>query len=695
MADNENDPKDPQNLKDSKDPKDSGDTEKTAGGTGGEKPLGAYSQTEIVRERVKEFPQTPGVYLMKNSVEKIIYVGKAKNLRSRVRSYFTDSKDHSPKTRLLVRNIHKVDYILTGTEVEAFLVEASLIKKHRPRYNIRLKDDKSYPYIRVSMTDKFPRLYLARKVKKDGSLYFGPYTSGAAVWGTIRFLNSTFQIRDCKDAFFASRKRPCMTHQIGRCTAPCTAYITEEAYKEDIKGAVAFLRGRDKSVVRDLTKKMKQAAMDERFEAAAKVRDSIESLKKILERQAVVNDTSEIDQDVIGFHGTEAGTLIETIHIRSGRVIGNRPHFISLLDPAAPEEDVREWLTSFINQYYEDEFVPDELLLPVDLGNDLMRLLEAVLKERGGHDVRVRFPTDNAGHKLLDMANSNALSHYRDYVDKSEAKQKGLEEIQERLKLPNLPLRIECFDISNFQGSETVASQVVFEDGAPNKDQYRRYKIRTVQGENNDFESMREVLTRRFRHTEYDDPQLIVIDGGKGQLGIAMEVLKEAGRSDIPVVGLAKARAKGNFNDQEISATEERFYLPGRSNPVTFKPGSEAFQILVGIRDEAHRFAITYHRKLREATSLESELDFVVGLGEKRKRALLTKFANLDDIKAASIEELSKTPGMNRVLAERVLVQLNEESQLSGEETPDEKAPNENLAGPSVDDVQSFPDDGT
>lgn len=658
-------------------------------GTGGAKPLGAYSQLEIVKERVKEFPQTPGVYLMKNSVEKIIYVGKAKNLRNRVRSYFTDSKDHTPKTRLLVRNIHKVDYILTGTEVEAFLVEASLIKKHRPRYNIRLKDDKSYPYIRVSMTDRFPRLYLARKVKKDGALYFGPYTSGAAVWGTIRFLNTTFQIRDCKDAFFASRKRPCMTHQIGRCTAPCTDYITEEAYKNDIGSAVQFLRGRNKTVVKDLTVKMKKAAGEERFEAAAKVRDSIESLKKVLERQAVVNDTSEIDQDVIGFFGTDAGTLIETIHIRSGRVIGNRPHFISLLDPNAPDEDVREWLTSFINQYYADEFIPDELLLPVDLGNDLMRLLEAVLRERGGSEkVRVRFPTDNAGHKVLDMANANAQSHFADYVNKSAAKKKGLEEIQERLKLPALPFRIECFDISNFQGAETVASQVVFEDGAPNKDQYRRYKIRTVQNENNDFESMREVLTRRLKHTEYDDPQLIVIDGGKGQLGIAMEVLKQAGRTDIPVVGLAKARSKGSFSDQEVSATEERFYLPGRSNPVTFRPGSEAFQILVGIRDEAHRFAITYHRKLREATSLESELDFIVGLGEKRKRALLIKFTGLDEIKAASIEDLSKVPGMNRVLAERVLLQLNEESQLSGEDSIEEK-----VVG--SDEAQKFPDDDT
>lgn len=632
-----------------------------------ERPGGRNAQIELLREKVREFPQTPGVYLMKNAAEKIIYVGKAKNLRARVRSYFGEIKDQSAKTKFLVRNIQKVDYILTGTEVEAFLLEASLIKKHRPRYNIRLKDDKAYPYIRMSSADPFPRLYLARKVKKDGSMYFGPYTSGAAVWGTIRFLNRTFMIRDCKDAFMASRKRPCMTHQIGRCTAPCVDLIGSEDYGKDIKAAIAFLRGRDKAVVRDLTKKMKEAADDERFEAAAKIRDSIESIKQVLERQAVVNDTSEIDQDVIGYHGAEAGTLVYSVHIRSGRVIGNRSHFLPLLDPNAPEEDVREWFTSFINQYYEDNFIPDELMIATDLGNDLMRLLEAVLKERSGHDVRVRFPTDPAGHSLLDMANTNAKAHFADYVNKTEAKKKGLEEIRDRLKLSGIPNRIECFDISNFQGAETVASQVVFEDGAPNKDQYRRYRIRTVEGVN-DFESMREVLMRRFGHEEYDDPQLIVIDGGKGQLGIATEVLKTIGRQDIPVVGLAKARSQGSFSDVEVGATEERFFLPGRSNPVTFKPGSEAFQILVGIRDEAHRFAITYHRKLREATSLESELDFVVGLGEKRKRLLLTKFANLDEVRAASVEEISKITGFNRVLAERVLLQLNEDSQLSGEE---------------------------
>ncbi len=617
------------------------------------------SRLEQVREKVREFPQTPGVYLMKNHAEKIIYIGKAKNLRSRARSYFTDSKDHSPKTTLLVRQIQFVDFILTNTEVEAFLLEASLIKKHRPRYNIRLKDDKAYPYIRVSVADKFPRLYLARKVKKDGAVYFGPYTSGSAVQGTIRFLNRTFMIRDCKDAFFSTRKRPCMTHQIGRCMAPCVGYIDEPHYRKDIEGAIAFLRGNNKKVIRDLTARMKAAANEERFEAAAKVRDSIEAVKKILERQAVINDTSEVDQDVIGFYGDDRGTLLEAIHIRSGRVIGHRQNFLPLLDPNSMDEDVREWYTSFINQYYDENIVPDEVLLAVDLGNDLMRLLEAVLKERGGHEVCVRFPTDDNGHKLIDMANANAQSHHAAYVSKSERKQRGLEEIQRRLKLPNVPRRIECYDISNFQGQESVASQVVFVDGTPSKDDYRRYRIKSVQGAN-DFASMKEVLTRRFHHPEWEEPGLIVVDGGKGQLGSALEALKEVGKIHIPVVGLAKSRTQGSFSDAEISATEERFFLPSRQNPITFAPASEAFQILVGIRDEAHRFAITYHRKLREATSLESELDFVVGLGEKRKRSLLKKFASLDEIRVASLDEIADVPGFNRVLAERILLQLSE-----------------------------------
>jgi excinuclease ABC subunit C len=614
---------------------------------------------EDLREKIKDFPSGPGIYLMKTLTGKILYVGKAKILKNRVRSYFVDSQDHSPKTRLLVRHIEHIEYILTKTEVEAFLLEASLIKKHRPKYNIRLKDDKSYPYIKISWSDEFPRLYLSRKVRKDGGLYFGPYTSGGAVQESIRFLNRTFKIRDCTDAVFKTRKRPCMTWQIGRCTAPCVQMISAEEYKADVDGARSFLKGQDKKVLKELEKRMKESATNEKFEAAAKLRDSIQAIKSILQKQSVINASSEKDQDAIGFAGDERGTLLQTVHIRQGRVIGTRPHFISLLDTEDKNEDPREWLVSFLNQYYEDNYIPDEVLLPLEIGNDLVKLMEAVLLERSGHNVTVRFATDEKGRALVDMAHQNAQSQFEKYVTKSLEKDEGLLEIKEKIGLQEKPIRIECFDISNFQGAETVASQVVFEDGVPAKEHYRRYKIKSVEGIN-DYQSMKEVLSRRFEHTEYDDPQLIVVDGGKGQLNVAVKILEEMGKN-FPVVGLAKARTKGSFEDAEIQSTEERFFIPGRQNPVVFRQNTEAFHILVGIRDEAHRFAITYHRKLREATSLESELDLVVGLGEKRKKDLLKAFPNLDVIRSASVEEISQVKGFNRVLAERILLQLNEE----------------------------------
>lgn len=613
-----------------------------------------------IKEKIKEFPVSSGVYLMKNTAEKIIYIGKAKNIRNRVRSYFGEAKDISPKTRLLVQNITDIDYILTKTEVEAFLLEASLIKKHRPKYNIRLRDDKAYPYIRFSWADDFPRLYLSRKVKKDGSLYFGPYTSGFAVHGTIRFLNKTFKIRDCTDAVFKSRKRPCMTYQIGRCTAPCVNYITQQDYKEELDGAKLFLKGKNKLVLKAITEKMKKAADEEKFEVAARLRDSLESVKAILEKQHVINAASELDQDAIGFYGDERGCLIESIHVRAGRVIGRRSHYLPHFNPNDPLEDPREWLVDFLNQYYDENYIPDDVLLPVDIGSDLYKLMEQVLKERSGQKVAVRFATDEKGRSLVAMANENAEAQFQKYVSKSEEKLRGLDEIKTKLSLSERPLRIECYDISTLQGKETVASQVVFEEGVPAKDHYRRYKIKTVEGQN-DFASMYEVLNRRFQHTEYEEPHLIVIDGGKGQLSQATKILEEIGKKHIPVVGLAKARTESDFQQQDVKSTDERFFLPGRSNPVTFRSNSEALHILVGIRDEAHRFALNYHRKLREATSLESELDYVVGLGEKRKRALLSRFGSVEEIKAADPEEIAKIQGFNRVLAERILLQLNED----------------------------------
>jgi len=612
---------------------------------------------EDLKTRVSGFPTSPGVYLMKNDKDKVVYVGKAKSLKARVRSYLGSLDDQSIKTKYLMSHVVQIDYMLTKTEVEAFLLEASLIKKHRPRYNIRLKDDKAYPYIRCSLEHAFPRFYLARRVAADGGVYFGPFSSAFSVRETIRFLNRTFRIRDCSDSFLKSRTRPCISYQIGHCTAPCVKYVEAPAYREDIDNALKFLKGRNTKVLSSLTGRMKGAAEGEKFEQAAKLRDSIQAIERIWDRQTVVTTKKDYDVDVVAFFGDARGTLIETVFVRSGRVTGSRPHFIPKFDCTSEAEEVKDWLTSFLNQYYSDNMVPDEVLLPVDLGNDMIKLVQAVFVERQGKKCKITVATGSEGKKLMDLALTNAKGHFQDAVSKADRQQQGLEQIQNKLGLKELPRRIECYDISNFQGSQSVASQVVFEDGGPSKDHYRRYKIKTVTGAD-DFASMKEVLTRRFKHEEYEDPDLIVVDGGKGQLNMAVAALKEIGRSDLAVVGMAKARTLGEFSDAEVSGTEERFFLPGRQNPVIFPQNSEAMHILVGIRDEAHRFAITYHRKLREESSISSVLDTVVGLGDKRKSALLKAFTSIDDLKAASIESVVKVPGMNRVIAERVLLHL-------------------------------------
>lgn len=604
---------------------------------------------------------------MRNARDKIIYVGKAKSLRARVKSYFLNSADHSLKTKYLMMNIKNVEYILTKTEVEAFLLEASLIKKHRPRYNIRLKDDKAYPYIKVAMDHVFPRLYISRRVQSDGGIYFGPYSSGLSVRETIRFLNKTFKIRDCTDSFFATRSRPCISYQIGHCSGPCVKLVNGEEYGIDVQGAVGFLKGRNGSVIKELTAKMKEAAKEERFEAAARLRDSLQAIERIWESQTVVAMEKDYDQDVIGFVGDERGTMIETLHIRGGRMIGSRPHFLNKFNGTSDKEEVKDWLTSFLNQYYSENIIPDEIILQVDLGFDIIKLLQAVFIERQGKKAKVVAATGVEGRKLMDLALTNAQSHFNDAVTKADLQLKGMEQIKEKLGLPTLPRRIECYDISNFQGKDNVASQVVFEEGLPRKSEYRRYKIKTVIG-SNDFAAMKEVLERRFKHAEYDDPDLVVVDGGKGQLSMAVQALREVGRPDQPVVGLAKARVQGEFSDAEVLATQERFFIPGRQNPVTFPPGSEAFQILVGIRDEAHRFAIGYHRKLRGNATLASVLDEINGLGEKRKKNLLKTFGSVEAIGNADVETLASIPGMNKIVAQRVLLHLKGDD---GTETAD------------------------
>jgi excinuclease ABC subunit C len=619
--------------------------------------MSAKERVETLKEKIKDFPKQPGVYLMLNEKDKIIYVGKAKSLRNRVRSYFQSSKNMSPKTKFLVKQIRSIEYQLTKTEVEAFLLEASLIKKNRPKYNVRLKDDKAYPYLRISMKDNFPRIYLSRRVKQDGSLYFGPYTSSYAVRGTIQFLSHNLKIRDCKDSDFKTRKRPCMTYQIRRCEAPCVGLVDEKSYQKNLDKAVRFLNGEESALQSDLEALMMSEADAERFESAARIRDSLKAIRNILDQQQVISTAPLENMDVICFAGDERGTLVQFVHLRKKRVIGQRYHFLNRVNWQNPLEDPREWLVSFLNQYYGDNIIPDVVATEIDLGHDMNRLLEDVLKEKSGRSIRLRFAGDEESKKGFEIGKKSAEKNFDSYMARSGDKLAALARIQTKLHVSELPSRIECYDISNFQGSENVASQVVFEDGEPAVSEYRKYKIKTVDGQN-DFESMKEVLSRRFKHTEWPDPQLILVDGGKGQLSMALKALQEVGRDDIAIASIAKARTQSNFKADEVYSTEERFFLPGRSNPVKFSKYSEEYKILTGLRDEAHRFAIEFHRKRREKHSLHSQLDDISGLGPKRKKALLTHFESIQNLREATIEEVASLDGMNKPLAEKVLAHL-------------------------------------
>ena len=634
--------------------------------------------------QLKSFPKTPGVYLMKNNLNQIIYIGKAKNLKDRISSYFIKNPSDRIfyKTYFLIRQIHKIDYIQTKTEVEAFLLEASLVKKHHPKYNVRLKDDKAYPYIRLTLQDPFPRFYVSRRVKQDGSVYFGPYTQSSFVKDIMHILNQTFQIRDCSDSFFKNRTRPCLTHQIGHCSAPCVGLISQKKYTSRINQALEFLRGQNQKLFNSLNQQMQKAASLEQFEVAARIRDILVSMQKALDKLPLMNKNSKVDQDVIGYFGNERGTLLVILHIRNGRHIGQHTQLFSI-NARSHITDLKNTLISFINQYYVDNIVPDQLIIPIQISKKLECLIQEALAKRGHKQINVRFPIDDQGSQLLQKADLLAHDLFKEQIQKSDQKSQGLLEIQKRFALKEFPKRIECFDISTLQGKQTVASQVVFENGLPAKEYYRRYKIKKV-SKTDDFASMKEVLSRRLHHTEHEDPQLILIDGGKGQLGVVVEVLKELGRDDIPVVALAKARSlfsqkqkkiklKKKAQSKEVSGSkaitatqndhsEERFFLPGRKNPIVFKSQSQPFQILVSLRNEAHRFAITHHRKLRSKSTIESQLDHIKGLGQQKKILLLEHFQSVENIKKATTQEIGQLKGFNQILAERIHLSLKNSS---------------------------------
>lgn len=608
--------------------------------------------TDIVAEKLKLLPDSPGVYIMKDDHGKIIYVGKAIVLKNRVRQYFQSSRNHTPKVRAMVSHIADFETIMTANEVESLILEANLIKKHRPRYNIRLKDDKSYPYVKVTVQEEFPRVFITRRVLRDGARYFGPYTNVTALRDSLKLLRRLFPLRTCR----TMPERPCLEYHIKRCLAPCIGKVEAEDYRAMIRAVLLFLEGRTDDVERELEQRMNAAAEAYHFETAARLRDQLSAVRTAAERQNIV--TGAGDQDAVGMARSAAGVCVQIFFIRGGKMIG-REHFLLR---GSEEESDTDILRAFLEQYYNQAtFVPREVLLPCAIDAAAQATIEAWLAARkGGGKVALLTPQRGTKHDIVQMATGNAAKFLADEETRRsllDAQTLGaVEELGRYLGLKHPPRRMECFDISHNQGQETVASMVVFEDGAPKKSDYRRFKIRSTEGKPDDFLSMREVTTRRYVGLPEEElPDLIIIDGGKGQLSSALEIIRHAaGHKDVPVVGLAK--------QFELVFTE------GNSEPVELPRRSQALYLIQRIRDEAHRFAITFHRKLRGKRNLVSVLDHIVGIGPKRRQSLCIHFGSLEKIKEASVEELAAAPGMNRTSAEAVRHFFDAQQELRGKQ---------------------------
>lgn len=606
--------------------------------------------TEALAEKLKLLPDSPGVYIMKDAHGKIIYVGKAVVLKNRVRQYFQSSRSQAPKVRAMVSHIADFETIMTANEVESLILEANLIKKHRPRYNIRLKDDKSYPYVKVTVQEDFPRVFITRRVMHDGARYFGPYTNVTALRDSLKLLRRLFPLRTCR----IMPERPCLEYHIKRCLAPCVGKVSQEDYGAMIRAVLLFLEGRTDDVERALEQRMQHAAGAYHFEIAARLRDQLAAVRAAAQRQNIV--TGAGDQDAIGMARSSVGVCVQIFFIRSGKMIG-REHF--LLRGSEEESDV-DVLRAFLEQYYNQAtFVPREVLLPQVLADADREVIQNWLSEKkGGGRVVLLTPQRGTKRDLIVMATGNAEKFLADEQTRQSLSDQqtmgAVEELGRYLGLEKAPYRMECFDISHNQGQETVASMVVFEGGLPKKSDYRRFKIKSAEGKPDDFLSMREVTTRRYVGLPEEElPDLIVIDGGKGQLSSALEIIRmEAGHKDVPVVGLAK-----QF---------ELIFTEGRPDPVELPRRSASLYLIQRIRDEAHRFAITFHRKLRSKRNLVSVLDHIVGVGPKRRQSLWTHFGTLDKIKAASIEELAVAPGMNRPAAEAVFHFFEAQKEMRG-----------------------------
>jgi excinuclease ABC subunit C len=611
-----------------------------------------------LKERLSALPSKPGVYLMKDALGHVIYVGKAINLRNRVRSYFRASNGQTRKLRRLVHNIADFEFIVTGSELEALILECNLIKKHRPHYNVRLKDDKRYPYIKITMQEDYPRIYTVRRMQDDGSRYFGPYTSSKAVRQTMETLRKLFPYLSCKREITGNDRRPCLYYHIGRCAGPCIGAISQKEYRALIQQIILFLEGKQERIIQDLQEQMERAAQALDFERAAALRDQVQALRTVIEKQRIVFAAGN-DEDVIAFAREDGQACVQTFFIRGGKLIG-REYFVLT---GTQDEDAEEIMTSFVKQFYDQAaYVPPKILVQHNV--DEAMVIESWLRHKRGTKVTIHVPRRGRGRELVKMVAENAaetLAQLRAEWAAEQAKQvTALEELRKHLELDEAPTRIECYDISNIQGKAATGSMVVFVKGVARKSEYRRFRIKTVAGAD-DYAMLQEVLRRRFKGvaasrqqgagSEKEQPSadqsgwgilpdLLIVDGGKGQLNAALEVMTESGVEDVPVIGLAKQR--------------EEVFLAGRSKPILLPRDSQGLYLLQRIRDEAHRFAIQYHRKLRKKKGMTSALDAIPGIGPKRRQALLKRFGSVDAIREASVEELAAVPGMNWEVAARV-----------------------------------------
>lgn len=579
-----------------------------------------------LQSKLAHLPGSPGVYLFKSEQGDIIYIGKAAILADRVRSYFQKGADHSPKTGLLVSHIADIETMVTRSELEALILESNLVKRHKPRFNIVLRDDKQYPYVRLPVKDDFPRLSIVRRVQKDEALYYGPYTPANALRETLKVIKHVFPLATCTIDIDGTADRACIEFEIKRCMAPCTGNQSKEGYHQIVKQVRQFLEGRDRELLDDLRARMEAAAEREEFEEAARLRDRLFKIERMLEKQRITQTTAA-DQDVIGLARQGSAVDLQILFVRGGLLIG-RKDFFWPQSATVPDEEL---VHSAIEQFYnKDGQPPREVLVPTDLEDAV--LIQQWLSDKRGESVRVCSPERGAKHQLVLLAEENAAAAVADHLRDEELDRQAGEELKRFLRLEQAPRRIEGFDISNTMGNQSVASMVVWEDGQMKKADYRRFKIQTVTGAN-DFASMKEVVTRRYgREENLARPDLILIDGGLGQLAAALEGLKEVGHQGVPILGLAKARGD----------KEERVFLAGRKNPIVLKPQSPSTHLLQRIRDEAHRFAITFHRKLRGKSLIGSSLDQVIGIGEIRRNQLLSQFGSLDKLASASDEALRK-----------------------------------------------------